>query len=186
MKTIEERLDQLRETIQNEDFLWGNGLSNEINIRIFCYKPDEEMIVRHFVHQISIDQTLGCTLKIFNLYNIFLECCDDLKIIDAISEMEQDEGRNFLLEQLQMAIGPEQYVEKIQYSNHQRGRDVLMITGAGDVFPFMRVHSLLEALQPYFTDIPIIIMYPGNFDDHQLRLFEQLVPNNYYRAFNLF
>ena len=28
----------------------------------------------------------------------------------------------------------------------------------------MRVHSLLEAMQPLFTDVPILVFYPGTFD----------------------
>ena len=66
---------------------------------------------------------------------------------------------------------------------HEPG-DVLLITGVGDAFPFMRVHSLLEALQPYFSDVPILVMYPGEFDGHHLKLFNRLKPNDYYRAFD--
>ena len=90
----------------------------------------------------------------------------------------------FLLEQLHSAVGEGEYIEKIQYSPHEKG-DVLMLTGVGDVFPFMRVHTLLEALQPYFSDIPILVLYPGEFDGHHLKLFNRLQPNDYYRAFNI-
>ena len=48
--TIMKRLDALREEIQKENFLLGKGLSNEVNIQIFCYEPEDEMIVRHFVN----------------------------------------------------------------------------------------------------------------------------------------
>ena len=48
MKSLKQRLDLLREEIQKEDFLNGKGLSNEVNIRIFCYDASEEMIVTHF------------------------------------------------------------------------------------------------------------------------------------------
>ena len=37
MSNLKERLDLLREEIQKDDFLDGKGLSNEVNIRIFCY-----------------------------------------------------------------------------------------------------------------------------------------------------
>ena len=39
MSNINERLDQLRVLLQDRDFLEGKGLSNEVNIRIFCYDP---------------------------------------------------------------------------------------------------------------------------------------------------
>ena len=185
MSIIKERLDLLHEEIQKEDFLDGKGLSNEVNIRIFCYDAAEEMTVTHFLNQLRTDQTLRCHLIECNLYDIFLSACDDLGITDAIPEMEESEGSAFLLEQLHSAIGKSEFIEKIQYEPHRRG-DVLLLTGVGDVFPFMRVHTLLEALQPHLSDLPIVLMYPGEFDGHYLRLFGRLKPNDYYRAFNFF
>jgi hypothetical protein len=184
MSGIKERLDHLRTVIQEPDFLAGKGLSNEVNIRIFCYDPEDEMTVQHFLNQLMTDQSISCNLIERNLYKTFLAICDDLDIIDAIPEMEEADGGVFLLEQLHSAIGDGEFIDKIQYSPHEKG-DVLMLTGVGDVFPFMRVHVLLEALQPYFSDVPILVMYPGEFDGHHLKLFNRLQPNDYYRAFNV-
>lgn len=183
MADIKERLDNLRVHIQEPEFLEGKGLSNEVNIRIFCYDAEDEMTVSQFIDQITTDQSLGCNLVECNLYEIFLSLCDDIDITDAIAEMEEEDGKDFLLEQLHSAIGEGEFIEKIQYSPHRAG-DVLLLTGVGDAFPFMRVHSLLEALQPYFSDIPILVMYPGTFDGSYVRLFDKLTPNAYYRAFN--
>ncbi len=69
---IKERLDKVRALIQEPEFLEGGGLSNEVNIRIFCYEPENEMVVRHFVNQMETDQSLDCRLKICNLYKTFL------------------------------------------------------------------------------------------------------------------
>ena len=184
MSGLKERLDSLRDFIQQPEFLEGKGLSNEVNIRIFCYDPADEMTVTRFIEQIKTDQSVTCHLIECNLYKIFLSVCEDLDILDAIPDMEETDGGSFLLEQLHSAIGESEFIEKIQYEPHQPG-DVLLLTGIGDVFPFMRVHALLEALQPYFSDIPILVMYPGEFDGHYLRLFNRLSPNDYYRAFNL-
>lgn len=184
MNNIMERLDNLRQVIQEPDFLEGKGLSNEVNIRIFCYDAEDEMIVQHFVEQVKTDQLMNCRLIDCNLYKIFLSICDDLDITDAIPEMEEADGEEYLLEQLHSAIGNDEFIGKMQYSPHKKG-DILMLTGIGDVFPFMRVHTLLEALQPYFSDIPILVLYPGKFDGHYLKLFDRLQPNDYYRAFNI-
>ena len=183
MADIQERLDGLRIHIQEPEFLEGKGLSNEVNIRIFCYDAKDEMTVRQFIDQITTDQSISCHLIDCNLYKIFLALCDDIDIIEDIFEMEAADGKEYLLEQLHSAIGEREFIEKIQYEPHSIG-DVLMLTGVGDVFPFMRVHSLLEALQPHFSDIPILVMYPGTFDGSYVRLFDRLTPNPYYRAFN--
>ncbi len=183
MAGIKERLDNLRRHIQEPDFLEGKGLSNEVNIRIFCYDAEDEMIVKQFINQVISDQTLACHIFECNLYEIFLTLCEDIDIMEAIPEMEEADGKEFLLEQLHAAIGESEFIDKIQYEPHQSG-DILMLTGVGDVFPFMRVHSLLEALQPHFSDIPILVMYPGTFDGNYVSLFDKLTPNPYYRAFN--
>ncbi|MGM9553489.1 MAG: DUF1788 domain-containing protein [Faecousia sp.] len=183
MADIKERLDNLRIHMQEPEFLEGKGLSNEVNIRIFCYDAADEMIVRQFIRRITTDPSIGCHPVECNLYQIFLTLCDELDITDAIPEMEEAEGKEFLLEQLHSAIGEGEFIEKLQYAPHLPG-DILLLTGVGDVFPFMRVHSLLEALQPHFGDIPILVMYPGSFDGSYVRLFDRLTPNPYYRAFN--
>ncbi len=184
MSKINERLDNLRIEIQKPEFLEGKGLSNEVNIRIFCYDPAEEMTVRHFLEQIIVDQSMNCHLIERNLYKVFLSICDDKRITDRAPQMEERKGKDFLFKKLQEFANNKSFVAKMQYEPHEPG-DVLLVTGVGEVFPFMRIHSLLEALQPEFPDIPILVMYPGNYDGHFVRLFDRLEPNPYYRAFNI-
>lgn len=184
MDDIMRRLDMVKAFIQEPEFLEGKGLSNEVNIRIFCYDPKDELIVEHFIRQIATDPTLNCNLIECDLYKIFLGCCEEIEILEAIPEMEAGDGCNYLLTELCSTIPVKEVVAKMQYFPHEPG-DVLMLTGVGNVFPFVRVHSLLETLQPYFSDIPILVMYPGKFDGHDLRLFNRLAPNGYYRGFDV-
>ena len=184
MSNLTERLDNLKVEIQKPEFLEGKGLSNEVNIRIFCYDPAEEMVVRHFVEQIVSDVTLECHPIERNLYRVFLSICDDKRITDRAPQMEERKGKEFLFNNLQKFANNKSFVEKMQYAPHVPG-DLLLLTGVGEVFPFMRIHSLLEALQPEFPDIPILVMYPGTYDGRFVRLFDKLEPNPYYRAFNI-
>ena len=184
MSDIKERLDILRGNIQEEDFLLGKGLSNEVNIRMFCYDAKDEMIVQHFVEQLKTDQSLNCRLIEVNLYETFLSICDDKRITNSIPAMEEKKGKEFILKQMNSVAKVGAFIDKIQYEPHMVGEDILLITGVGDVFPFLRVHTLLDALQPYFSDIPILVMYPGKFDGSYMKLFNKLKPNQYYRAFN--
>ena len=68
MDKLTERLDKLRSLVQDRDFLEGKGLSNEVNIRIFCYEPEEEMAVRHFVEQLMADEDAGGHVWVSDLY----------------------------------------------------------------------------------------------------------------------
>ena len=184
MNNINERLDNLKLEIQKPEFLEGKGLSNEVNIRIFCYDAQDEMIVRHFTEQLIVDQSLDCHLIERNLYKVFLSICDDKRITEKAVQMEERKGKEFLFHNLQKFANNKSFVEKMQYEPHEPG-DVLLLTGVGEVFPFMRIHSLLEALQPEFPDIPILVMYPGTYDGRFVRLFDRQEPNPYYRAFNI-
>lgn len=182
---VKERLDNLRAMIQTPEFLEGKGLSNEVNIRIFSYNPKEEMIVQHFVDQLKTDPSLSCNVVEYNLFQIFLSVCDDLDIMDSIPEMEAEDGSAYTLEQLQSAVGEAEFIDKMQSFGERTTGDVMIISGVGDVFPFMRVHKLLEAIQPYFSNVPVLVMYPGNFDGNSVSLFNKLKPNPYYRAFSI-
>ena len=88
MNELTERLDALRALIQSHGFLTGDGLSNEVNIRIFCYAAKDEMPVQHFIRQLVTDQTLACHLIECNLYQTFLSICEDMGIQDEISVLE--------------------------------------------------------------------------------------------------
>ena len=184
-ESLNERLDRLRELVQDRDFLEGRGLSNEVNIRIFCYDPQDEMAVAHFLSQLLADSSLQCRLLDCNLYRIFIEICEDLDIMESIPLMEDEEGSSYLLEQLHTAVDKDEFVEKLREKYHPQTGDVLVLSGIGDAFPYLRVFNLLEAIQPFFSNIPILVLYPGSFDGSYLKLFNCLKPNHYYRAFNI-
>ena len=180
---MNERLDELKRLIQSQEFLEGKGLSNEVNIRIFCYEPQKEMTVRHFTEKLVSDSKLACHLKEYNLYKVFLSICDAKRITPRIPQQEEKKGTKFILGQLTRMANNAAFIEKMKAELSDED-EVILLTGVGEVFPFIRVHDLLEAMQPHFNR-PILVMYPGSFDGRYVRLFDKLKPNPYYRAFNV-
>ena len=184
MSKLNERLDALRKLVQSQDFLNGKGLSNEVNIRIFCYHPKDEMAVRHFTEKLTDGVGTGCRIIEYNLYQVFLAICEDKRIADKIPDLENKKGHTFVLGHLARIANNLAFIEKMKAESHNVG-DVILITGVGEAFPFIRIHALLDAMQPHFSDVPILVMYPGTFDGRYVRLFDKLTPNPYYRAFNV-
>ena len=170
--------------MQESEFLEGKGLSNEVNIRIFCYDPSDEMVIRHFMEQVTTDQSMNCNVIEYNLYEVFLSICEDKRIVNAIPSMEEKKGTEFIRDQMSRMANNTAFVNKMEYESHEIG-DVIVITGVGDVFPFIRVHDLLNAMQPEFPDVPILVFYPGNYDGRDVQLFNRLKKNSYYRAFSV-
>ena len=187
MRNIYARLDALREKLSDEAFLENKGLSNEVGLYVFAYLPDEEMPVRHFLHTIAEEMNGadgGCRIIARDLYDILLEICRERRILERIPQMEAQRGEAFMLQQIQRVAPPEAYVQRMQYGGHRRG-DVVMISGVGRVFPYMRSHNILNNLQHLFGDVPVVLFYPGEYTGQTLTLFGQFVDDNYYRAFNL-
>ena len=184
MSDIMNNLNKVSARLSEESFLTNKGLSNEVGIHVFCYDPKDELIVRAFFDNLKAQQDTAFNLIERDLYKIFLEICEGKRILKSIPSMEERKGKEHLAEQLQKVATPEAFVEKMQYDPHKKG-DVLLITGIGKVYPFMRSHKILDNIQHIFADIPILMLYPGTFDGQDLGLFGKFLDGHYYRAFNL-
>ena len=184
MSLIMNDLNKVSVRLSEESFLSNKGLSNEVGIHVFCYDPKEEMTVRVYFETLKSQIDKPYRLIECDLYKIFLQICEEKHILNSIPNMEERKGKEYLAEQLQKVATPEAFVEKMKYEPHKYG-DVLLITGVGKVYPFMRSHKILDNIQHIFADIPILMLYPGTFDGSDLCLFGKFLDGHYYRAFNL-
>ena len=183
MSDTKAKLDEIRQMMNSPKTIEGFGLSNEENIHIYGYHPEDEQIVRHFVKKLQ-ESKLYCNLKVFDLYEIFLSIGEKKKIMKVIPKLEEKKGSKGLFKEIQKFATVNAFISEMQYEPHGE-KDVILITGIGSAFPFMRIHKLLNAIQPYFSNMPIFVLYPGEYDGHELRLFNCLKANPYYRAFNI-
>ena len=177
-------LGKISDRLSDEAFLSNKGLSNEVGIHVFCYDPADELTVRAYFEFLKNKNDVSYRLIECDLYKIFLEICKERNILNKIPAMEERKGKDYLNEQLQKVATPEAFVKKMTYEPHQHG-DVLLITGVGKVYPFMRSHKILDNIQHIFSDIPILMLYPGTFNGQDLNLFGRFLDGHYYRAFNL-
>ncbi|MBR3327179.1 MAG: DUF1788 domain-containing protein [Atopobiaceae bacterium] len=191
-KDFEARCTRLRERLCDPDFLANKGLGNEVGIFTFCYDPTLELEARDFFGHLVLDAQHGkygtsdvrVDLHQRNLYDLLLQICEGKRILDRLPAQEERRGQSAMLRQLQRIATPEAYVVAMDWDPHTLG-DVLLITGVGEVYPFMRVHNILNNMQSTFRDVPVVVAYPGTYDGRSLSLFSKLADGNYYRAFDL-
>ena len=188
MGTIDKRLDLIKDKIKEETFIDGKGLGNEISFYIFDYDPKDELKVRDHVDYLINDYFKAPhhnrRIIEFNLYDMFLEIAKEKKIYDQIFKMEEKEGKEFLYRALTTFARPEIFLDKIkkEIGDH----NVLFITGVGQIYPIVRTHNILNNLQDILEDkTPVILFYPGQYNEQDLQLFNKLKAENYYRAFRL-
>ena len=184
MSDIMNSLGKVSARLSEEAFLTNKGLSNEVGIHVFCYAPEHEMTVRAYFENLKRKTDVPYRLIERDLYKIFLKICEEKRVLKSIPSMEERKGKEYLSEQLQKIATPEAFVEKMKYEPHRHG-DVLLITGVGKVYPFMRSHKILDNIQHIFADIPVLMLYPGTFNGQDLGLFGKFLDGHYYRAFNL-
>ena len=184
MADIKQELDRIKARISDAAFLANKGLSNEVGIHVFKYAPQHELIVRDYIERLVSTPSDDYRIIERDMYNILLEILEEERILDDLSQFEEDEGKEELLVALQDVATPEAFLARMKYEPHQPG-DVLFLTGVGKVYPFMRSHKMLDVCQQAFLDIPIVMFYPGEFNGQSLILFDKFHDGNYYRAFNL-
>lgn len=191
-KDFHDRCDRLHERLRDQDFLANKGLGNEVGIFTFCYDPTLELEARDFFRHIVQDSEAGkfvangviARIHERNLYDLLLQICEGKRILDRLPAQEERRGQSAMLQQLQRIATPEAFVAAMDWTPHQYG-DVLLITGVGEVYPFMRVHNILNNMQSTFRDVPVVVAYPGVYDGRSLSLFSKLADGHYYRAFDL-
>ena len=185
MTDLNERLDDLKKDIQEPDFLSGKGLSNEVNINIFCYDPSDEMKIRYFIEKLKVDISLkNCKILAFNLFDLFIDVSNDRKLINKYLEKEKKANQTVLLKSITSVVGCEKIIQKMNLDNSQNtNNEVVLIYGVGQVNPFIKLHTILNEIQKV-TDLPIIAFYPGKYNGLTVSLFGEFKPSPYYRAFN--
>ena len=188
---LDERLEALRAKFDDEDFLKSNGLANEASIHIFPYDPKRELDVRAFTQRLvadSRDGVIEACVHERDLWDVFIQFCEQ-KLGPAwqqkMEDLEHHRGSDALLARMLKMANAEVLARLMDWDGHDAGKDVLLITGVGRAYPFVRLHAVLEACQPIFGDIPIVAMYPGVYTGHELVLFGRLNDGNYYRAFRI-
>ena len=81
MSEIMKDLDKVADRLAEEDFLSNKGLSNEVGIHVFCYRPEEEPVVSYFFEKLKDDENRPFRLIECDLYKIFLSICEEKRII---------------------------------------------------------------------------------------------------------
>ena len=151
------RFAKLRAHLADPDFLGNRGLGNEVGIYTLCYDPALEIEVRDLVTRLKSDDLPA-------------------RIVERSRACTAAQTANLCpanTSASRIAATPREY------------GDVILITGVGEVFPFLRLHDLFDSIQPLVGDVPIVALYPGRFDGRNLQLFSRLEEEHYYRAFDL-
>jgi hypothetical protein len=193
MNDLSERLFQI---LGHPDFLSMKGQANEVPIFIQTYEASQEDAARRMVDSLVVRlRNSGVVVKALDLFDMVLEELEDHHILPALLRDEATFEKIEILETLQNYADPKTHlVPRLMRAIGDDGTQLTLITGSGRIFPFLRTHTILESLQPAMLRHPVVIFFPGEYDQDpnggsHLRLFGAVpspkINNPYYRATNL-
>lgn len=186
LESLELKYDKLFDNLQKESFLSMSALGGEIPFYIVPYNPAQENDVVQKTKQLK-DRLSRDGISVFeiNLFDLSLSMLQERGILDKIIDKEKNLSKSKLFKTLQGVLDSEtKLIPRIAELTKENPSKMLFITGVGQVFPFIRSHTILNNLQNYIKDRPTIMFFPGTYGA-DLSLFGSLKDDNYYRAFNL-
>jgi hypothetical protein len=188
-----ERYEHLVNVMTSERFLKMQSLGNEVPFFICPFKPQEFHEMSKLYDQlVNTLRNKGIHVLKINLYDLSVDLLKERGIWDRVIQTEQALSKNELKELLQGVLDPENHlIPTIASKMAAKDYDVMFITGVGEVFPYIRSHSVLNNLQSTAKDRPTVMFFPGEYrqsieEGASLNLFNRLHDDNYYRAFNIY
>lgn len=186
--------EHLLKVISSDGFIKMQGLGNEIPFFICPFDPEKsEAILKDVVGPlINKLGSKGIHVLKIDLYDISVRILKDRGIWGRIFQIEQEISKPELKELLQSVLDVENHIIPAMKDAMDEGEfDVLFITGVGEVFPYIRSHTILNNLQSAAKEKPTLMFFPGEYRQSDekgssLNLFGRLLDDNYYRAFNIF
>lgn len=188
-----DRQEHLLEVISSPRFLKKQGLGNEVPFFISPFPAADAVeieVVRAQLVKLLADR--GVIALDINLYDLSVRMLRERGIWDQLIEQESAFSKDELKELLQNVLDPEQHlIPEIAAVLKATEFDVLLLSGVGEVYPFIRSHNVLNNLQSTAKDKPTVMFFPGSYthalaSGASLDLFGIMHDDKYYRAFNIF
>ena len=184
------RLDAMEAAIKKPSFRQSSGKANEVNYWIFDYPPEKELEVRERIEYMKNKNQKGTDehqLVVFDLYDIIIDFLERKNFIDKCNDFEKQQGFGRIVKavsnSMKVSENDSLVVQYIQ--EHTPENAIVFLTGVGKCYPLLRSHNVLNNLHQSYLRAPVVMFFPGTYNEQELILFNEIKDDNYYRAFRL-
>lgn len=185
---LTERLNRILPKLLSDELLSGSGLGNEIGFYVFDYPAEDELQVREHIQFLLEHLPMskpGLRVKHVNLFDLVIDHLKSRKLLDRAIEMQRTQGDEAVFKALSAPLHVSRLGQVFADAAQPAQHDLVLVSGVGSVWPLLRSHALLNNLHPMMGNTPLVMFYPGKYDQLTLQLFGILPGKNYYRAFKL-
>jgi hypothetical protein len=191
-ENIDQTFEDLFQVTSSERFLHRRGLGNELPFFISAHHPSLESRLDRLVPSLANRlNNYGVPVLLLNLYDLTVKILKLRGHWERLIEREPSIPRDRFLKTLQnVTDSKDQLVPLVAERLAASPCRILLISGVGLVFPYIRSHSVLENLQSVTKQMPTVLFFPGDYSfvdgkGSYLKLFGILPDDRYYRAFNI-
>ena len=187
-KNFDERLNGVLPEITNDKFLHKRTAAGAIPFWVFDYLPELELKMReHIEFMINRIASHHPNIKLIHikLFDLMIDHMRERGNLEKAFELESEKGSSSLWKAMSASVKPERFVKIIDKKFKLKDANLILISGVGTIWPWVRAHSLLNNLQSITGDVSVVMFYPGKYSGQSFRLFDRLDGDNYYRAFRL-
>jgi hypothetical protein len=185
---LTERLNRILPKLISDELLSGSGLGNEIGFYVFDYPAEDELRVREHI-QFLLDHLPkskpGLRVKHVNIFDLVIDHLKSRNLLDRSIQMQRAQGDEAVFKALSAPLHESRLAQVFAEVAQPGQHDLVLVSGVGSVWPLLRSHTLLNNLHPVMGSTPLVMFYPGKYDQLTLQLFGILASKNYYRAFKL-
>lgn len=165
------------------------GLIGEDPYFIYPYDPGDALEIAASKKRIKTKLAQqGIEVLEVNLYDLVVEVLQERGVWDDLIDLEPTISKDDFREGLRSMLDPgDDLAPAIRAKLAAQPFDIFFLTGIGEVFPFIRSHSVLNNLQTVAGDKPLLMFFPGSYEQSKtlgssLVLFGSVPDDNYYRA----
>lgn len=171
-------------------FLRMEGLSKEVPFFIYHFPPAWALEVEGLRDRVTTRLRTDDGLRVVdvNLYDLAIRLLQERGVWERVLALEPEMDKEEFRETLQGMLDPHDHLAPaIRARLATEPSDIVFLTGLGEVFPFIRTHTVLENLQSVVTGRPMLAWFPGTYGfthahGHQLRALNLTASDSYYRA----
>lgn len=189
-RNLQNEEQHVYEVLRSKRFLNMEGLSKEVPFFIYHYPPVRELDVQAARNRVTTKLRSDDGLRIveINLYDLAIELLRNRGVWERLFALELTQDKYEFREALQGMLDPHDHLAPAIHEHlAENPSDMVFLTGIGEVFPYIRTHTVLENLQSVVVGRPMLAWFPGTYEfttagGHQLRALNLTTSDSYYRA----
>lgn len=166
---------------------FGKNLGGELPLYIQPVPSDKQSEVGGQVKRLTNRLSKkGFESLAINLYDLSMEILEEEGVLDTILEDEQNLPDEDIIATLDSMLDIKSIIiPRIKEAIVSTNPSFVFISGVGRSYPFLRSHGILNNIDELTNNCKLVLFFPGEYNNLQLKLFGKISDENYYRGHNL-